>query len=126
MTGYGKSSAIYQNKKITVEIKSLNSKSFDLFVRIPSIYKEKELEIRQIISTYLDRGKVEFTINIEQLGTKKSVEINKELEDKPELVNSEPFTDGWIAKIKISDKSQLDSLMSAEEYEKMIKTCKPI
>ena len=79
MTGYGKSSAIYQNKKITVEIKSLNSKSFDLFVRIPSIYKEKELEIRQIITTYLDRGKVEFTINIEQLGTKKSVEINKEL-----------------------------------------------
>jgi uncharacterized protein (TIGR00255 family) len=79
MTGYGKSSTIYQNKKITVEIKSLNSKSLDLFVRIPSIYKEKELEIRQIISSNLDRGKVEFSIVFEHLGAKKSVEINKEL-----------------------------------------------
>jgi len=48
------------------------------------------------------------------------IEVNKELENKPELLNKEPYGNGWIAKIKISDKAELDKLMSAEEYEKLV------
>ena len=59
MTGYGKAECILPDKKLTIEIKSLNSKQMDTNTRLPSLYKEKELEIRQQISTELERGKVE-------------------------------------------------------------------
>jgi uncharacterized protein (TIGR00255 family) len=79
MTGYGKASASFEDKKISVEIRSLNSKSMDLYTRIASPYREKELEIRQYVTNALDRGKVELNIQIESIGVSKSVEINKEL-----------------------------------------------
>ncbi len=79
MTGYGKSTGVYQDKKISVEIKALNSKSLDLFVRLPSVYREKELEFRQYIGQELERGKIEVQIQLESTGTFKSVEVNKEL-----------------------------------------------
>ena len=79
MTGYGKSSANFHDKKISVEIKALNSKTMDLYVRLSSNYREKELEIRQLIAQELDRGKVEVTISIENSGSVKSIEINKDL-----------------------------------------------
>ncbi len=66
MTGYGKASAAYQDKKITAEIKSLNSKALDLSTRIASCYREKEMEIRSMISAALQRGKVEFALWIER------------------------------------------------------------
>ena len=59
MTGYGKAQCILPDKKLTIEIKSLNSKQMDTNTRIPSLYKGKELEIRQLISSELERGKVE-------------------------------------------------------------------
>ena len=79
MTGYGKASASFEDKKISVEIRSLNSKSMDLYTRIASPYREKELEIRQYVTNALDRGKVELNIQIESIGDSKSVEINKVL-----------------------------------------------
>ena len=66
MTGYGKSTAVYKNKKINVEIKSLNSKAMDLSTRIAPLYREKEMEIRSILSQTLERGKVDFCIWIEK------------------------------------------------------------
>ena len=66
MTGYGKSTAVYKNKKINVEIKSLNSKAMDLSTRIAPLYREKEMEIRSILSKTLERGKVDFCIWIEK------------------------------------------------------------
>ena len=66
MTGYGKASAVYQDKKITAEIKSLNSKALDLSARIAPIYREKEMEIRGLIASTLERGKVEFNLWIEK------------------------------------------------------------
>lgn len=66
MTGYGKSVVTYKDKKINVEIKSLNSKSLDLSARIAPLYREKEMEIRQTIATALTRGKVDFSIWIEK------------------------------------------------------------
>lgn len=79
MTGYGKATGSFEGKKVSVEIKSLNSKSMDLYVRIAPYYREKELDIRQKITALLDRGKVEVNINIESTGATKSVEINKDL-----------------------------------------------
>jgi len=79
MTGYGKATGNYEGKKVSVEVKSLNSKSMDLYVRTPSFYREKELDIRQQITALLDRGKVEVNVNIESTGAMKSVEINKDL-----------------------------------------------
>lgn len=79
MTGYGKSTGNFENKKVSVEIKALNSKSMDLYVRVANVYKAQELDIRNYISRSLDRGKVEVTINIETTGSTKSVEINKDL-----------------------------------------------
>lgn len=66
MTGYGKSVVAYKGKKINVEIKSLNSKQLDLTTRIAPLYREKEMEIRQLIAETLLRGKVEFCIWIEK------------------------------------------------------------
>ena len=65
MTGYGRTVAEYNGKKINIEIKSLNSKSLDLSTRIASLYREKEMEIRQKIQKRLTRGKVDFSLWIE-------------------------------------------------------------
>lgn len=66
MTGYGKAIVTYKEKKINVEIKSLNSKSLDLSTRIAPLYREKEMEIRQQVSNALERGKIDFSIWIEK------------------------------------------------------------
>ena len=66
MTGYGKAVVAYKDKKITAEIKSLNSKQLDLMTRIAPLYREKEMEIRQMISQALERGKVDFALWIER------------------------------------------------------------
>lgn len=79
MTGYGKATGTFEGKKISVEMKALNSKGMDLFVRIAGPYREKELDYRQHITNRLDRGKIEVSISIDQSGTAKTVEINKDL-----------------------------------------------
>lgn len=66
MTGYGKAVVTFKEKKISVEIKSLNSKQLDLTTRIAPLYREKEMEIRQTIAKTLERGKVDFAIWIEK------------------------------------------------------------
>lgn len=76
MTGFGKASLQLPTKKITVEVKSLNSKGLDLNVRMPSVYREMELGLRNIISQKLERGKVDFSIYIEITGEETSSKIN--------------------------------------------------
>ncbi len=77
MTGYGKSVIQLPTKKISIEIKSLNSKSLDLNTRMPSLYREKELEVRKLIATKLERGKVDFSLFMEITGEETSTQINK-------------------------------------------------
>ena len=79
MTGYGKAVLTYKTKKINVEIKSLNSKSIDLTTRIAPIYREKEMEIRQLIIRQLERGKLDFAIWIEHQGGVEATPINAAL-----------------------------------------------
>jgi uncharacterized protein (TIGR00255 family) len=76
MTGFGKAIMQLSNKKITVEIKSLNSKGLDLNVRTPSVYREMELQIRNTIALRLDRGKIDFSLYIEATGEETSAKIN--------------------------------------------------
>ena len=76
MTGYGKSVLQLPTKKVTIEIKSLNSKTLDLNVRIPSYYKEKELDVRKKLANELIRGKVDFSIFVEMTSDETSTIIN--------------------------------------------------
>lgn len=79
MTGYGKASAIYGDKKIYAEIKSLNSKAMDLNTRIAPLYREKEMEIRASISNSLERGKIDFNLWIEKEANESATPINTAL-----------------------------------------------
>ena len=79
MTGYGKAVVTFQDKKINVEVKSLNSKSLDLSTRIAPLYREKEMEIRQMIASALLRGKVDFSIWIEKDAGTDATPINAAL-----------------------------------------------
>ncbi len=79
MTGYGKALVVYNGKKINVEIKSLNSKQLDLTTRIAPLYREKEMEMRQMIAEKLLRGKVDFCIWIEKDETAAAAPINMAL-----------------------------------------------
>ena len=76
MTGFGKATLQLSNKKITVEVKSLNSKGLDLNVRMPSVYREMELGLRNVIAQKLERGKIDFSIYIEVTGEETSSKIN--------------------------------------------------
>jgi uncharacterized protein (TIGR00255 family) len=77
MTGYGKSVLQLPTKKVTIEIKSLNSKNLDLNVRIPSYYKEKELSVRKKLAKSLVRGKIDFSIYVEMTADETSTSVNK-------------------------------------------------
>lgn len=76
MTGYGKSQTSTTQRKITVEIKSLNSKQFDLSSRIPSIFRERELDIRNYLAKAMERGKTDLTISVENAETELSSTVN--------------------------------------------------
>jgi uncharacterized protein (TIGR00255 family) len=77
MTGYGKSVLQLPTKKISIELKSLNSKNLDLNARMPSMYREKELAIRSLIASKLERGKIDFSLFVEITGEETSSVVNQ-------------------------------------------------
>jgi len=77
MTGFGKATCEYNNKKIVIEVKSLNSKQLDVSIKIPNLYREKELEIRNEISRKLERGKIDFSLFIENIGKETATQFNQ-------------------------------------------------
>lgn len=79
MTGFGKASGTFQSKKISIEVRSLNSKSADINVRMHNSYKELETEVRKIITNALERGKIDLNLNLESSGDSKAFTINKDL-----------------------------------------------
>ena len=81
MTGYGKTVVVWNGKKINVEVKSLNSKQLDLTTRIAALYREKEMEIRQLIAERVIRGKVEFCIWVEKEAGLEAVPVNTAMMD---------------------------------------------
>ena len=79
MTGFGKAEATCENKKITVELRSLNSKQLDLSVKMPPLYREAEFEIRNILNKSLQRGKVELFVSVESTEVATAATIDKKL-----------------------------------------------
>src|SRR5210317_229541 len=77
MTGFGKAEFEINNQKITIEIKSLNSKQIDINTRTPALYREKDIIIRKELSEKLGRGKVDFNIYVENLGDESNSKINE-------------------------------------------------
>ena len=95
MTGYGKEVIQLPSKTITIEIKSLNSKGLDLNTRVPSAYREKELEIRDLLAKSLQRGKIDFSLYIEVTGEEVSTQLNESvvkqyIKQLSNVVNGDP------------------------------------
>jgi uncharacterized protein (TIGR00255 family) len=78
MTGFGKANVVLNNQSYTIHIKSLNSKTLDLFVKLPVFLKEKEIDIRTMLGKKLERGKIDFSMTSDQLGAETNVSINRE------------------------------------------------
>ena len=79
MTGFGKGEAALRNKKITVEIRSLNSKQLDLSLRLPAVYRQSEYELRNVIARTIQRGKVDVFVTVESQAVETSARINREV-----------------------------------------------
>lgn len=95
MTGYGKEVVQLPSKTITIEIKSLNSKSLDLNTRVPSSYRDKELEIRDLLAKSLERGKIDFSLNIDTTGAETTSQLNEPvvkqyIDQLANVVNGDP------------------------------------
>lgn len=126
MTGYGKATAIFGEKKINVEIKSLNSKAMDLSTRIAPLYREKEIEIRNMVSKSLERGKVDFSLWIEKEVSDTAAQINIALAqsyDKQMKVLAEalgytyPQTDYMATLLRMPDIMSKDDVQELSEAE---------
>ena len=79
MTGFGKGEVTLQNKRITVEIRSLNSKQLDLSLRLPAVYRQSEYELRNVIARTIQRGKVDVFVSVESQSVETSARINREV-----------------------------------------------
>lgn len=127
MTGYGKEVIHLPSKTISVEIKSLNSKGLDINARIPSAYREKELEIRDKIAKTLKRGKIDFTVSVDIAGEIVRNQINKAVVNQyirqlADIVNGDPLEllkmavrmpDSMSAQAETLDEAEYAKLLSA-------------
>lgn len=111
MTGFGKATLQLPTKKITIEIRSLNSKGLDLNVRMPSVYREMELGLRKEVASRLERGKVDFSLYIESTSDESSSKINKDV------------VTGYMKQLKtISEGSDIELLQMAIRMPDAFKT----
>lgn len=121
MTGYGKCVVEYKGKKIHAEVKSLNSKALDLSVRLATIYREKEMEIRQAVQQMLERGKVDFTLWVEKdeassvsaINTAIAAEYKRQIEQMRDALSLPEPTDWYATLLKMPD------VMSRTEVEEL-------
>ena len=127
MTGFGKATAAIPNKKITVEIKSLNSKQLDMSARVPASFREKELELRNILAERVVRGKVELLIYTESVGIETTVSLNiplmaayKEQVEEMARQLGIAWPDDWysvLLRFPETVKSDVPATMSDEEWQ---------
>ena len=128
MTGFGKAVAVFENKKITAEIKSLNSKQLDLSIRLPQAYRASELDFRNIIAKSLERGKIDLFIYCEEIDSSNDHSINipvvKKYKQQIEIMAEElgiPQPEDWYSTLlRLPDSIKTDSL-STETSEEEIK-----
>lgn len=118
MTGFGKAVAVFENKKITAEIKSLNSKQLDLSVRLPQSYRANELDFRNIVAKALERGKIDLAIYCEEIDSASEHSINvpvvKRYKEQIEELSKElnlPVPDDWYSTLlRLPDAIKTDSM----------------
>lgn len=111
MTGYGKSVAEYEGKRITAEVRSLNSKALDLSTRVAPIYREREMEIRAMVSRRLERGKVDFSLWVEQDEAAEAARVNlpvalaykKEIAEASQALGIAEPADWWPLLMRLPD-----------------------
>ena len=123
MTGFGKSTAEINGKKITAEIKSLNSKQMDLSVRIPQQLRERELALRSVVAKELERGKVDLTITLESIANDTPISINKalagkykvQIEQMSEELNIPLPTDWYATLLRLPDVLKQESAETDEK-----------
>ncbi len=125
MTGFGKAVVEIPNKKITVEIKSLNSKQIDIAARIPGVYRECELEIRNIIARRLERGKIDVTVSVETIAPDATMHLNlpvmaaykAQIEEMSAILGI-PLPDDWYATLlRLPDVMKSESQSEVDETE---------
>lgn len=131
MTGFGKSVVEIPNKKIIVEIKSLNSKQLDMTARVPAAYREKELELRNRIARRLERGKVDLCVHVETIVSDTAATLNipliaqyKQQIEKMSHELSIPMPDDWysvLLRMPEVMKSETSTFLSEEEGEALVK-----
>lgn len=124
MTGYGKAVAELPNKKVTIEIKTLNSKQFDLFTRLPLIYREKEIALRNTLAGRLERGKVDLSLNVEVISKDVSSKIDhqvvaqyhREISDMAAELNIAPPQEWFSLLLRLPEvmKQEADALDEGE------------
>lgn len=125
MTGYGKASVEFHGKRITAEVKSLNSKALDLSVRIASLYREKELELRTYIAKTIERGKVEFSLWVEQIEGTEATPINgkiindyhKQIEEICDKYQIPQPNDWWSTLMRMPDVLARNEVQELSEEE---------
>ena len=125
MTGYGKADAEFQGKKIHVEIKSLNSKALDLTTRVAQLYREKEMEIRAMIQSSLERGKVEFSLWVEKGETVTAASINgnivaayaQQIKDISDTLGWNFPADPWSVIVRLPEITQSNAVETLSEEE---------
>ena len=125
MTGYGKADAEFQGKKIHVEIKSLNSKALDLTTRVAQLYREKEMEIRAMIQSSLERGKVEFSLWVEKGETVTAASINgnivaayaQQIKEISDTLGWNFPADPWSVIVRLPELTQSNTVETLSEEE---------
>ncbi|MDR0698295.1 MAG: YicC family protein [Tannerella sp.] len=128
MTGFGKVTTELPTKKVTIEIKALNSKQMDIFTRIPPIYREKEMEIRSLLSKRLERGKVEFVITTENISKDMETKINasvvecykEQIKEIAETLNINQPEDWFLTILRLPDVIKTEMVEADEEEWRMV------
>jgi uncharacterized protein (TIGR00255 family) len=131
MTGFGKAINELEKRKVTVEVKSLNSKQLDLSVRLPNLYKEKEMLVRNLIGRSLERGKVDFLIYVENIGTETANQINqnvieayyKQIKESADRLGIETPHDWFQVLMRMPEVLKYEqSEIDAEEWKSVLST----
>ncbi|PIF01721.1 MAG: hypothetical protein CR965_01530, partial [Paludibacter sp.] len=133
MTGFGKAECELKNKKITVEIRTLNSKNVDISMRMNSLYREKEIEVRNLLTSQLERGKVDFSLYVEQGTEVTRTNINapilqsyyEQLQQVADKTNIPLPTDWFSLLLKLPDtlKTEQEEI-DENEWNEIVKTIK--
>lgn len=126
MTGFGKATVEVPNKKITVEIKSLNSKQLDMASRVPASLRELDLEMRNLVSRRLERGKVDLTVTVESVSAEASMKINipvvaaykRQIENMAVSLNIAPPADWYATLLRFPDVMRTEISAEPDDDEK--------